>query len=144
MTGSTPGYDIEITQDVAVITRDGVRLATDMYVPARDGEVAPGVVVHHIGGHTMGLQCISVLTRRGWVVLAADAAHFYENMEKPSPFPIVYSVADMLAGYKKMRGVAASAKHIVPGHDPMVMDRYPAPNADLDGVVVRLDVEPSG
>jgi hypothetical protein len=42
MTGSTPGYDIEITQDVAVITRDGVRLATDMYVPARDGEVAPG------------------------------------------------------------------------------------------------------
>ncbi len=109
-----------------------------------DEEVAPGIVVHHIGGHTMGLQCISVFTKRGWVVLAADAAHFYENMEKPAAFPVVYSVADMLAGYKKMQGIAASPKHIVPGHDPLVMNRYPAPSADLDGYVVRLDVEPSG
>ncbi|MCZ6845709.1 MAG: N-acyl homoserine lactonase family protein, partial [Alphaproteobacteria bacterium] len=32
--------------------------------------------------------------------------------------------------------------HIVPGHDPLVLDRYPAPDARLEGVVVRLDVAP--
>ena len=60
-----------------------------------DETIAPGVVVHHIGGHTMGMQCVSVATKRGTVVLAVDTAHFYENFEKPSPFPLVYSVADM-------------------------------------------------
>jgi len=44
-----------------------------------DSEVAPGVTVHHIGGHTMGMQCVRVMTERGWVVLASDASHFYAN-----------------------------------------------------------------
>ena len=109
-----------------------------------DEELAPGVVLHLIGGHTMGIQCVNVFTKRGWVVLAVDAAHFYENMEKPSPFPIVYSVADMLAGFRKMQALASSPQHIIPGHDPLVMARYPSPSANLDGVVARLDVAPSG
>lgn len=108
-----------------------------------DEELAPGVVVHHIGGHTMGIQCISVMTKRGRLVLAVDTAHFYENMEKPSPFPIVFSVADMLKGFHKMRGIAESPQHIIPGHDPLVMQRYPAPAKDLEGTVVRLDVPPT-
>ena len=107
-----------------------------------DEELAPGVVVHHIGGHTMGIQCVSVMTQRGWVVLAVDTAHFYENLEKPSPFPIVFSVADMLEGYHKMRRIAHSPQHIIPGHDPLVMERYRAASNDLEGVVARLDVEP--
>ena len=102
------------------------------------------MVLHLIGGHTMGIQCVNVFTKRGWVVLAVDAAHFYENMEKPSPFPIVYSVADMLAGFRKMQALASSPQHIIPGHDPLVMARYPSPSANLDGVVARLDVAPSG
>jgi len=107
-----------------------------------NGEVAPGVTVHHIGGHTMGMQCVRVLTKGGWVVLASDASHFYENMEATSPFPIVYSVADMVEGYAKMRALATSPAHIIPGHDPLVMDRYPAPKPDVGEVVVRLDVAP--
>jgi glyoxylase-like metal-dependent hydrolase (beta-lactamase superfamily II) len=107
-----------------------------------DGEIAPGVSVHHIGGHTMGLQCARVLTRRGWVVLASDASHFYENMEATSPFPIVYNVGDMIQGYATMRGLAESPQHIIPGHDPLVMSRYPAPEPAHDGVIVRLDVAP--
>jgi hypothetical protein len=30
----------------------------------------------------------------------------------------------------------------VPGHDPLVMQRYPAPRPELEGIVVRLDVAP--
>jgi glyoxylase-like metal-dependent hydrolase (beta-lactamase superfamily II) len=123
------------------------RMVTALFkgrVAFHDGadEVAPGITVHHIGGHTMGMQCVRVLTKRGWVVLASDASHFYENMEAGSPFPIVFSVADMVEGYDKMRALAESPAHIIPGHDPLVMDRYPTPKPDVDGVVVRLDVAP--
>tara|TARA_R110002167_G_scaffold139294_1_gene326847 strand:- start:8 stop:814 length:807 start_codon:yes stop_codon:yes gene_type:complete len=107
-----------------------------------DREIAPGISVHLIGGHTMGVQCVRVLTRRGWVVLASDASHFYENMEAPSPFPLVYSLAEMVDGYDTMRALAESNRHIIPGHDPLVMQRYPALRDDVADVVVRLDVDP--
>jgi glyoxylase-like metal-dependent hydrolase (beta-lactamase superfamily II) len=104
-----------------------------------DAEIAPGVSVHLIGGHTMGLQVVRVATRRGAVVLASDASHFYANMAQTRPFPIVWSVADMVEGYRKLRALADSAEHIIPGHDPLVLERYPAPSSSLQGIVVRLD-----
>ena len=104
-----------------------------------DGEIAPGVTVHHVGGHTMGLQVVRVATRRGWVVLASDASHFYANMEHKRPYPIVYNVGDMVEGWRKARSLADSDAHVIPGHDPMVMERYPAPSKALEGLVVRLD-----
>ena len=106
---------------------------------AGDAELFPGISVHLIGGHTMGLQAVRVATRRGWLVLASDASHFYANMEQARPFPIVFSVPDMVAGYERLRALAASPSHIIPGHDPLVMQRYPAPSKALEGIVVRLD-----
>ncbi len=108
-----------------------------------EGQVAPGVTVHHIGGHTMGMQSVRVRTRRGWVVLASDASHFYENMERESPFPIVYHMGEMVQGWAKLQDLAESPRHVVPGHDPLVMQRYPAPKEQLKDIVVRLDVEPT-
>ncbi|MFP6705870.1 MAG: N-acyl homoserine lactonase family protein, partial [Alphaproteobacteria bacterium] len=70
------------------------------------------------------------------------ASHFYENMEGIAPFPIVYSAADMVQGYATMRDLAASPKHIIPGHDPMVMGRYPLAKSGQEDVI-RLDVEPT-
>jgi len=104
-----------------------------------DAELFPGISLHLIGGHTMGLQVVRVATRRGWLVLASDASHFYANMEEVRPFPIVYSVADMVEGYRRMRELADSAQHVIPGHDPLVLERYPAPAPELKGIVVRLD-----
>jgi glyoxylase-like metal-dependent hydrolase (beta-lactamase superfamily II) len=104
-----------------------------------DGELFPGISLHLIGGHTMGLQVVRVATRRGSVVLASDASHFYANMEQERPFPIVWSVTEMVDGYARMRELADSPGHIVPGHDPLVMQRYPAPSEALRGIAVRLD-----
>jgi glyoxylase-like metal-dependent hydrolase (beta-lactamase superfamily II) len=104
-----------------------------------DAEIAPGISLHLIGGHTMGLQVVRVRTRRGWLVLASDASHFYANMEQQRPFPIVWSVEDMVEGYRRLRELADSAAHIIPGHDPLVLERYPAPSAGLQGVIARLD-----
>jgi hypothetical protein len=50
----------------------------------------------------------------------------------------------MIAGWAKLKRLAETPQHVVPGHDPLVMQRYPSPKKDLDGVVVRLDVAPKG
>ena len=107
-----------------------------------DAELAPGLSVHHVGGHTPGLQSVRVMTQRGWLVLASDATHYYEHFENDRCFPTVYNVGDTLEGYAKLRRLAASPTHIIPGHDPLVMQRYPAVSKALDGIAVRLDVEP--
>ena len=107
-----------------------------------EAEIAPGVSVHHIGGHTKGLQSVRVHTKRGWVVLASDASHYYEHMEKERCFPLVYDVGEMIEGYATLRRLAASPKHIIPGHDPLVLQRYPAVSPELKGIAVRLDVDP--
>ncbi len=111
---------------------------------AGEEQLAPGVSLHHIGGHTPGMQSVRVKTKRGWVVLASDACHFYENMERNLPFPVVYHMEDMIEGWGKLRHLAESPQHIVPGHDPLVLRRYPAPKRELEGVIARLDVAPKG
>jgi glyoxylase-like metal-dependent hydrolase (beta-lactamase superfamily II) len=105
-------------------------------------ELAPGLSVHLVGGHTAGLQIVRVWTQRGWVVLASDASHLYGNIGRNAPFPLVHNVENMLEGYTLVRAMADSEAHIVPGHDPQVMHRYPAPSEQLQGQVVRLDVAP--
>jgi glyoxylase-like metal-dependent hydrolase (beta-lactamase superfamily II) len=106
-----------------------------------DEEIAPGIVLHKLGGHTMGLQVVSVATARGTVVLASDASHYYEHFETDRCFPLVHHVGNVLQGYRRMREIASSPQHIVPGHDPLVMQRYPA-QTGLEGWAVRLDHPP--
>jgi glyoxylase-like metal-dependent hydrolase (beta-lactamase superfamily II) len=106
-----------------------------------EAELAPGISVHHIGGHSKGLQCVRVKTKRGYVVLASDCAHLYKHIDEGKVFPITYNVGDVLEGYKKLGRLASSRRHIVPGHDPRTLDLYPAAKSGLDRVV-RLDLEP--
>jgi len=126
--------------DVAVM----VRRVFEGRVRFHDGasDVAPGISVHLVGGHTNGLQVVRVRTRRGWLVLASDASHLYANMDQARPFPVVYNVGDMLEGWETARRLAESPDHVVPGHDPAVLDRYPAAKPGLEGWIARLDVAP--
>ena len=48
----------------------------------------------------------------------------------------------MLEGYNTLYRLADSPDHIVPGHDPLVMKYYPAVSRELEGIAVRLDLEP--
>lgn len=123
-----------------------VRLAFRQKVAFHDGdeEIFPGLSVHKIGGHTMGLQAVRVHTRRGWVVLASDASHYYEHFDTGRGYPLVYHVGELLEGYAKLGKLASSPAHVVPGHDPLVMHRYPPVSPALAGIAVRLDAEPVG
>ena len=126
---------------------DLVRAVYDDRVNFIDGvqELAPGLSVHHIGGHTDGVQSIRVWTRKGWLVVASDATHFYDNMAIPNPFPIVFNVGDMLDGYDKLRGLADGDLHrVIPGHDPQVMEMFPAASKELESIACRLDADPIG
>jgi glyoxylase-like metal-dependent hydrolase (beta-lactamase superfamily II) len=107
-----------------------------------DAELASGFSLHKIGGHTRGLQVVRVHTRAGWIVLASDAAHLYANMNEARPFPIVFDAGRMIEGWRRLRELAGAPELIVPGHDPLVMRRYPAASAALKGVAVRLDRKP--
>ena len=107
-----------------------------------DAEVAPNITVHRVGGHTAGLQVVRIMTQRGWLVLASDASHFYENMETANPFPILHNMGDMYEGYRRLKELSGHPSMIIPGHDPQVMQRYPAYAKGLEHLVVRLDVEP--
>ncbi len=128
---------------------DVVRLVRLNYagrVHLHNGKVVlyPGITLFPAPGHSAGLQFVQVHTKRGMVVLASDAAHFYENIESGRPFTITVSTADTLESYDRVCAAANSPDHIIPGHDPLVMARYPAPSPALAGTVVRLDVPPAG
>lgn len=107
-----------------------------------EAELEPGLSVHWVGGHTAGLQVVRVHTRLGWIVLASDASHYYENMEADRPFVIVWNQGEMLDAFRTMRRLADDPAWIVPGHDPRVFERYDPPSPELKGKVVRLDAEP--
>lgn len=53
----------------------------------------------------------------------------------------ILAIRYTLEGYDTMRRMATSLSHIVPGHDPLVLQCYPArPGGPAD--IIRLDAEP--
>src|SRR3546814_19393834 len=87
-------------------------------------------------------MALSVWTERGWVVLASDAIHLYEEGEKERPFAIFHDLQVMIEGYRKLNALAPSPKHLIPGHDPLVTKRFPAAAPDLGGMAVRRALGP--
>ncbi|MCL6443176.1 MAG: N-acyl homoserine lactonase family protein [Alicyclobacillus sp.] len=102
-------------------------------------EILPGICVHKTGGHAAGLQIVTVRTKTGQVILASDAAHFYQNYEEDRPFSVVHNLADMYGAFDLIRSLVDSSSVMVPGHDPLVMERFPAASPTLQGIAVRID-----
>ena len=107
-----------------------------------DGQVAEGVTAHCVGGHSKGLQAVRVKTASGWLCLASDATHYYENFMTRKPFPIVVDIEQMLKGFDKITALASDISLVVPGHDPMVRSLFPGEGHS--GFVWRLDVGTHG
>ena len=89
-----------------------------------DREVLPGLRVHRVGGHTAGLQIVTVETARGTVVLTSDASHFYRNVENRQPVQIITSLPEILLAFETIHALAGADGLIVAGHDPQVADRF--------------------
>jgi glyoxylase-like metal-dependent hydrolase (beta-lactamase superfamily II) len=82
------------------------------------GEVVPGVTGIEVGGHSPGQQVLVVHGRSGDVVLASDAVHFYEELERERPFAVLHDLERMYAAYAVLKQLAEDGAVVVPGHDP--------------------------
>lgn len=102
----------------------------------RELELAPGVRLIHVGGHTPGQLMVTVETPDGVVLLASDAVHYFEELERDMPFAHVANLVEMYEAFALIRELVSTGvvTHVVAGHDPSTLDRfetYPA----LDGLV---------
>jgi glyoxylase-like metal-dependent hydrolase (beta-lactamase superfamily II) len=89
-------------------------------------EVFAGITVYPVGGHCPGELLTVVQGRSGPLILAADAAHFYEQLTYEWPFFAYTDLDEMRAGLSFINQLAAdTGATVVPGHDGRVRDRFP-------------------
>ena len=108
-----------------------------------DDDLVPGVTLHHFPGHARGLMAVRVNTKRGWIILASDTAHYYESLTAEHVFITHENIFEMLESYRSLVKLGGDVSRIVPGHDPDVLKRYPSLSRDLDGIVAVLHEKPS-
>ncbi|GGE28241.1 N-acyl homoserine lactonase family protein [Pullulanibacillus camelliae] len=101
-------------------------------------EIMPGITVHRTGGHSAGLQIVEVKTEKGNVVLASDVTHYYKNINEDRPFWLVTNLPEMYEGFDLVKSLADTSELIIPGHDPAVMNLFPAAGEGLEGIAVRI------
>jgi glyoxylase-like metal-dependent hydrolase (beta-lactamase superfamily II) len=102
-------------------------------------DVAPGITAVRVGGHAPGQLVFEVAGERGPIVLASDAIHYDDELERERPFGVFSDLADMYRGYTTLRRYASAGAAVVPGHDPSVMKRYaPFGGGDAAGLAVCL------
>ncbi|HEU5155861.1 MAG TPA: N-acyl homoserine lactonase family protein [Streptosporangiaceae bacterium] len=90
-------------------------------------DVAPGIEVVPVGGHTPGQVIVLVDTAAGQTVLASDAVHYYEELDRDRPFAYVADLEAMYRAFDLLLEITADPRSVlVPGHDPAVMRRFPA------------------
>ena len=94
-------------------------------------EVAPGVVAVRVGGHSPGQLVVTA----GEVLLTSDAVHYYDELDTERPFAVLADLADVYRAYDTVRALA-DGRTLVPGHDPLVMERHPA--RDGGSLAVRI------
>ncbi|WBU37466.1 N-acyl homoserine lactonase family protein [Homoserinibacter sp. YIM 151385] len=104
-------------------------------------EVAPGVIVMEVGGHTPGQSIVLVETSEGPVLLASDSLHYYEELEADMPFAFVADLPAMYRGFDTVQQLIdeGRARHLVAGHDPATLARFtPVETGPLAGIAATI------
>jgi glyoxylase-like metal-dependent hydrolase (beta-lactamase superfamily II) len=112
-------------------------------------DLAPGIELVVVGGHTPGQMVAQVAvgggTAGGAVILAADALHFYEELERDRPFFVVADLADMYRGFDVLREMSQDpGRLLVAGHDAEVTRRFTERMAGLPADLTELVVRVAG
>ncbi|MFJ6652933.1 N-acyl homoserine lactonase family protein [Microbacterium sp. NPDC091313] len=112
--------------DLAVISAAHDAGRVDLITSA--ASVTDGLAVVPLPGHTPGEVGVLVRTAGGVVVLACDAAHLDEEIDRDMPFrhvtdlPATYASLDVLRALRAHPAVTA----VIAGHDRSVETRFPA------------------
>jgi glyoxylase-like metal-dependent hydrolase (beta-lactamase superfamily II) len=100
--------------------------------------IADGVRAQLVGGHCPGQQIV-IVEGPPPIVLASDALHFYEEMERDMPFIGFTDLPAMYATYDELRDLEKRDNAIiVAGHDPSVMSRFVSVQGVAPGLAVRI------
>jgi glyoxylase-like metal-dependent hydrolase (beta-lactamase superfamily II) len=96
-----------------------------------------------VGGHTPGQSVVTVRTAQGVVLLASDAVHYYEELERAMPFVSVANLVDMYDAFDVVADEleGGRATHLLTGHDPSTLQRFgdmPGPVPGLSATIGRL------
>jgi glyoxylase-like metal-dependent hydrolase (beta-lactamase superfamily II) len=102
--------------------------------------IADGVEVVEVGGHTPGQSVVRVTGSVRTVVLASDAAHFREELDRDMPFMSVTDLPDTYRGLDLLRAWQAAGDEIVTGHDPSELSRAAAVPG-LEDVAARIALD---
>src|SRR5205809_971195 len=92
--GSAAIYDVRAERGVMVIMRDGVRLATDLYLPARDGRPVSGrfpAILERTPYSRQALDTVGAakfFCRHGYVVAIQDVRGRYDSEGEWYPFAL--------------------------------------------------------
>jgi glyoxylase-like metal-dependent hydrolase (beta-lactamase superfamily II) len=91
-----------------------------------------------VGGHCPGELLVAVRTKGRPLLLASDAAHFYEQLEHEWPFFAFTDLGEMRRALALINQLARDfGATVVPGHDARTRQRFPAlPGAARDVAVV--------
>ena len=98
-----------------------------MLVDGDDREIIPGIRVFTGGKHTFASQFATVQSEGGTIVLASDNAYLYENLSRHVPIAQTLDSASNLRAQSRMATLASDQRFVIPGHDPEVFVRFPAP-----------------
>jgi glyoxylase-like metal-dependent hydrolase (beta-lactamase superfamily II) len=121
--GSHGGVDAEDVLALVRLNTEGrVRL-----VKGDDQEAIDGIRFFTGGRHTYASQYVAVSVKTGTTVIASDNCYLYENLDKHVAIAQTLDAASNLRAQDRMRQLASSPRLIVPGHDPAVFTRFPAP-----------------
>jgi len=74
-----------------------------------------------VGGHTPGMQVAAVRHRPAPLVLAADASHYFMNLEHNTPTTLIHAYEPYQSGFDVIRALSAGGNWL-PGHDPKMLD----------------------
>jgi glyoxylase-like metal-dependent hydrolase (beta-lactamase superfamily II) len=114
-----------IDADNAAMLAQFKRVGRLQLVDGDDKEITAGVRVHTGGRHTFASQYVTVRTPRGTVVLASDNMYLYENLDRGVAIAQTLDPAANLRAQKRMVTLAAAPSFVIPGHDPLVFERFP-------------------
>lgn len=87
--------------------------------------VADGVLAIEVGGHSPGQTILAVEGELGPVVLASDAVHFYEEVDRDMACGIFVDLERVYKAYDTIRArLGERGARLLAGHDPAVMERF--------------------
>ena len=113
--------------------------AAGRVIATGDELVAPGLRVVTVGGHSPGQQVLVVETAAGTVALGSDAAHLYEELELERPFEVVVDLEEMCSAYRMLKRMRdEDGVTVVPGHDPLVCERFASLGGDVEEIAFRI------